>query len=186
MTETRNKQNSRESRQQYTWFFSGEGGRNEYTAGVGIVIDNEYLQHIDDIEPITDRLMYITLKGAITITIVVAYMPPADRPEEEKTKAYQDLQQLIDKRKSKGPLYIMGDWNARLMYPITAEEEEIMGRHTMHTDGNQIHQLPENMRENKDLLTELCMTNELRVANTMYRKPKDETATYRIKKERPT
>jgi len=130
MQETRNKQNSRETRKQYTWFFSGEGGREEYTAGVGAVISNKYLKYIEDIEPITDRLMYIILKGTIEITIIIAYMPPADRPQEEKQKAYADLQKCIQKRTNKGPMYILGDWNARLIYPNTDEEEQIMGKQT--------------------------------------------------------
>ena len=33
LTETRSKQNTRESRKQYTWFFSGEGGRPEVQGG---------------------------------------------------------------------------------------------------------------------------------------------------------
>ena len=59
LQETRSKQNTRESRKEYTWFFSGEGGRDEWTAGVGFVINNKFLQYIQDIEPINDRLIYI-------------------------------------------------------------------------------------------------------------------------------
>ena len=62
LTETRGNQNTRETRKQYTWFFSGEEGRSEYTAGVAIVIQNKFIQYVDDIEPIDDRLMYLTLR----------------------------------------------------------------------------------------------------------------------------
>ena len=58
LQETRNNQNSRESMNNSTWFFSGEGGRKEYTAGVGMIISNKFMQYIEDIEPIDDRLMY--------------------------------------------------------------------------------------------------------------------------------
>ncbi len=168
--ETRSNINSRETRKEYTWFFSGEGGREKYTAGVGLVIGNKFLQFIEDIEPIDDRLMYITLKCAIEITIVITYMPAADRPTEEKQRAYGNLQKVIDKRKGKGPLYIMGDWNARLIYPITIEEEEVMGKHTLHENGEKVENHTEGMRENRDLMIECCMTNELKIMNTMYRK----------------
>ena len=50
LQETRNQQNSREARKQYTWYFSWENGREGYTAGVGIVIDNKATQYISDIE----------------------------------------------------------------------------------------------------------------------------------------
>ena len=38
-------------------FVSGERGRKEYTAGVGMVISNEFMQYAKDIEPINDRLV---------------------------------------------------------------------------------------------------------------------------------
>ena len=183
LTETRNNQNSKESRKQYTWFFSGEGGREEYTAGVGIVINNKLIQYLEDAEPITDRLAYITLRGPLNINIAVTYTPTADRPTEEKEKTYADIQKIIDRKKSKGPLFITGDLNARLIYPTNLEEEHIMGKHTMHKNEEKVNQLRDEMRENRDLLTELCITNELRVTNTMYRKPLHKIATYRIKKE---
>lgn len=127
LQETRNAQNSCETRKQHTWFFSGEGGRKEYTAGVGLATANKYSQY-RDIEPVTDRLMYLTLGGVVETTLVITYMPPADRPEEEKTEAYEDLQKLIDKRRNRGPTYILGDWNARLICPASPEEEEeVMG-----------------------------------------------------------
>ena len=129
LQETRTKENTRETRKKYTWFFSGEGGNsNTYTPGVAIIIHNNFLQYIEDIEPISDRLMYITLKGTFPITIISAYMPQSDRPYEEKVANYEKLQKIVDKKKNKGPLYIMGDWNARLIYPTTEAEEAIMGK----------------------------------------------------------
>ena len=101
LTETRSNQNSRETRKEYTWFFSGEGGRKEYTAGVAIVVHNKFLQYIEDIEPISDRLMYITIRGIIETNIICIYLPPADRPDLEKDIAYNNLQKIIDKKKTK-------------------------------------------------------------------------------------
>ena len=117
----------------YTWVFSGEGGRTEYTAGVGMVISNKFMQYIEDIEPINDRIMYATLRGTIECNIICTYMPPAERqqfPErliEDKDKAYEEIHKVIDKKKNKGPMYICGDWNARLIFPTSTEEEEIIG-----------------------------------------------------------
>ena len=84
------------------------------------------MQYIEDIEPISDRVMYIVLKTTVEATIVIVYMPPADRPQEEKHNAYEELQKVIEKRRSKGPIYILGDWNARLIYPNTEEEEQFI------------------------------------------------------------
>ena len=79
LQETRNNQNSRETMNNYTWFFSGEGGRKEDTVGVGMVIRNKFMQYIDDIVPINDRLMYLTIRGIIESNIICTYMPPAER-----------------------------------------------------------------------------------------------------------
>ena len=57
------------------------------TAGVGVVINNKFMQYVEDIEPNNDRLMYITLRGTIKIHIIITYQPAADRPAEEKQKA---------------------------------------------------------------------------------------------------
>lgn len=75
MQETRANQNTR-------------GTRKEYKAGVGIIVHNSFMQHIEDIEPIDDRLMYVTLRGIMHTSIMITYTPPPDRPYEEKTEAY--------------------------------------------------------------------------------------------------
>ena len=123
--------------------------------------------------------MYITFRGVIETTIIIAYMPPADRPTEEKHKAYEDLQKVVDQRKNKGPIYILADWNARLIYPTSVEEEEVMGKHTLHQNDDILLKFTESMRENRDIMMEFCMTNDMKVTSTMFRKTPDRTATYR-------
>jgi exonuclease III len=156
LQETRNNQNSRESRKSYTWFFSGEGGRQEYTAGVGMVINNNFLKYIEDIEPVNDRLMFVTLRGIIESNIICTYMPPAERQNhlerlvEDKDKAYDEIQKVIDKKKNKGPMYICGDWNARLIYPTSTEEELIIGKHTLHGDASALELFTTGMLENRE------------------------------------
>ncbi len=107
--ETRIKHNTKEARKEYTWYFSGENGRETYTAGVGMIINNKYIQHIDDIEPINDRLMRLTLKGSLPVTIINTYIPTADRPQQEKDIIYEDIKQIIRKHKNKGPTYLVGE-----------------------------------------------------------------------------
>lgn len=127
---TRNNQNSRETRKQFIWFFSGEGGSKEYTAGVGIVVSNKFMQYVEDVEPISGRLMYITIRGTLETNIICTYMPPADRPDEEKDKAYDKLQQTIDNKNTKDHYTYGGDFNARLLFQKAEAEESILGEHT--------------------------------------------------------
>ena len=106
LQEARNNQNSRESTTNYTWFFSGEGGPKEYTAGVGMVISNKFMQYIEDIVRIHDRLMYATIRGTIESNITCTYMPPAEKqhlPEqmiEDKGRACEEIQKVIDGKKT--------------------------------------------------------------------------------------
>ena len=123
--------------------------------------------------------MYIILRGTLETTFVTAYFPQSDRPTEEKEHIYEKLQNIIDKRKNKGPIYIGADWNARLIYPTTENEETIMGKFTLHNNGNKIEAFTEAMKENRDLMIEFCLTNEMKVVNTMYKKRPEQTATYR-------
>ena len=113
--------------------------------------------------------MYLTLRGTPGASIIITYMPTADRPQSQKDTAYDKLENITRKRINKGPIYILGDFNARLIYPSTEEEELIMGKHTMHDNSETVDELADNVRDNRDQLITFCTTNELRVTNTMYR-----------------
>ena len=47
--ETYTKQNAKEARGKYTWYFSGENQQNDssWTAGVGFVIHNDYATFVE-------------------------------------------------------------------------------------------------------------------------------------------
>lgn len=75
-------------------------------------------------EPITDRLMYITLRRTLPSTTVCTYTPPSDRPSEEQIEAYEDLQ--VAKRRNKAPLYVLGDWKDWTVYPMTGQASDII------------------------------------------------------------
>ena len=51
---------------------------------MGIVVKNEYKNHINKIIPICDRIIIMTLEFAIKITIIVAYAPTAEGEDCEK------------------------------------------------------------------------------------------------------
>ena len=114
-------------------------------------------------------------------------MPPSDRTQAEKTDAYEKLGKYTRQFKNKGPMYTMGDFNARLIYPTTDDEEVIMGKHTLHNNAAILEDHTDDMRDNRNLLVEYCITNEIRVTNTMYRKQPNKTATKeKTKKQRNT
>eukprot|EP00975_Prorocentrum_lima_P044946 9414233-Prorocentrum_lima.AAC.1 len=87
LQETQINTNSRETRPNYHWYFSGypritRGQR--FVTGVGIVYHKRWRHYINDIRPINDRMMLIQLNGTVPITIITVYAPPAGRTEAEK------------------------------------------------------------------------------------------------------
>ena len=61
-----------------------------------------------------------------------------------------------------------------------------MGTHTLHENTLPIDQSTDDMMDNRVLLVEYCVRHELKVLNTLYRKPPHKTATYRKNEELPT
>ena len=78
--DTRIEQNQKEARGAYTWYMSGETKQKDiekYTAGVGLVIDNNFAKYVEDVIPHTDRIIQLKLKGTCKINIFSIYLPPA-------------------------------------------------------------------------------------------------------------
>ena len=141
-----------------------------------MIISIKFMRYIEDIEPINGRPMYARLRGTIECNIICTYMPPAERqnfPErliEDKDKAYEEIQKVIDKKKNKGPMYICGDWNARLIYPTSEEEELIMGKHTLHEDATAMDLFTAGMNDNIERIIEFAETYNLVAMNIRFRK----------------
>ena len=56
------KQNVKEVRHEFTWFFSGENQQRDYLYGVGVVIKNNMLKYVHNVIPCSDRHMVIQLR----------------------------------------------------------------------------------------------------------------------------
>lgn len=92
---------TRERRKGCTWFFSGDGGQLEQTAGVAIIVYSTFLQYVEHIEPINDRVMSITLKRTMPTTIISAHLQASERPYEETTRTYDKIQRMLTLRETK-------------------------------------------------------------------------------------
>ena len=179
LQETHSANNSREARGNYTWFFSGEKKQEgtEWSAGVGIVVENKYVQYIEDIEPINDRIIRMTLNGKMPVTILGIYLPQAGRPEEEGELIAKQVDREIKKWKAKGPLYILGDMNARIQRAEGRREKEHIGKYTFEPETASSNR-SEMVQKNRTRLINLCQTHGLRIMNTMFKKEKEKLATY--------
>ena len=139
LQETKINLNAKEQRTHYTFFFSGDttnlkqnGDINDYThAGVAIVISNELLNYIQDINPINDRIMTITLGYVKPLTIICNYSYPATKNHDIDTKInhYELLLKTQKKHHNEGPTYTIGDVNAKVQIKPTNAETPI-GPHT--------------------------------------------------------
>ena len=81
------------------------------------------------------------------------------------TLSYEILQNIVGQRRNKGPLLILGDWNARLVYPMSEIGDEIMGKHTMHQSSDIAINFTGSMKESRDLLVEFRETNKFKITN---------------------
>ena len=109
-------------------------------------------------------------------------MPTSVESIETKEKAYEQFQNTYDTLRGTGPTYIVGDFNARLIYPGNSTEEEVMGKFTMFDNKEEMRRLREPMLENRELLVQFTLANELRIINSMFKKHIGKLATYRIDK----
>ena len=181
LQETKCSENKRENRKDHTWYFRGHG-EDKCEQGVGIIINNKLAKHIEDIEPINERIMYITIGGTLPINIIVVYMPTAVHQSDEKDKCYNILQDTYNEFKNKGPTYIIGDFNARMIYPNNDKEEETIGKYTMFENKEPMDKLTEGMLENRELLVQFTTADDMELLNTMYKNSITKLATYRIDK----
>ena len=97
MQETHVNMNVREMRKSgYTWFFGGDVDnplKGQHTeAGVAIVIHRDLSNYIWDIDPISDRIITITLGYSIPISFISAYAPTSAADTETKEKFYNTVE----------------------------------------------------------------------------------------------
>ena len=181
LQETKTRQNVREVRKDFVWFFSGEAHQQEYTHGVGFVIRQHIVKHIVDIHPHSDRLAVAVLKigATFTLNLISAYAPHAGRTEEEKEAFYEDLQLLYSSYKNKGPTWIMGDMNARIVKATSEEEQSYIGKFTFRPESASALSGNDGIVHNRSLLVSFCMGNECILANTWFKKQDRHLASYR-------
>ena len=113
----------------YNYYNGGIVEGNTY-AGVGVLIDADLESKVNRV---TDRICTceVTLEEKKKITVVVAYAPTLIRSESHPELAgnvYEILNNTVDKVRSRNPLFVIGDFNAKTGSGYK-EYEENMGRH---------------------------------------------------------
>ena len=121
------------------------------------------------------------------VDFIIAHAQQATKTKEEKDELYRDLQALIDESPKRNIQIIMGDMNAKVISPENDEEEQTMGKYTI-ANGRTPADLKDGTEENRRLLLNFCIENEMKLMNTTFTKPKEKLISYRpigINKDAP-
>ena len=120
MQETHIKENSQETHLGYRFYFGGDGdfiGREYH--GVGLVVSPFMQKHVQSIHPISSRIITVTLGTQIPCTLIGVYAPQSGRPHKEKAYFYRLLRKTYRKASKHGPVWVLGDFNAKTQAPET-------------------------------------------------------------------
>ena len=153
---------------------SGSSHSGKEWAGVGFVVSPKVKALISSFNPASNRISSIKLKAAGGFCWILSVLARHNlKPLAERLQFYDDLDNHITKCCcSSGPKFFFGDFNARIGQRRLGEDD-ILGEHCFGREARHPVEVP-----NRDLLIEWCCANQLRVANTHFRKPAFEQVTY--------
>ena len=104
-------------------------------------------------------MIFVRLEGKpFNITVIQSYAPTSNAEEAEVERFYEDLQDLLELTPKKDVLFIIGDWNAKV---VSQETPGVTGKFGLGVQ-NEAGQRP----------IEFCQENALVIANTLFQQHK--------------
>ena len=91
---------------------------------------------------------------SFNITVIQVYAPTSNAEEAEFEWFYEDLQDLLELTSRKDVLFIIGDWNEKV---VSQETSRVTGKFGLGVQN-----------EAGQRLTEFCEANTLVIANTVF------------------
>ena len=129
--------------------------------GIGILIARKYEKFIDNIKPISNRILFISLRTNPVITIICTHAPTDCSNNNKKDIFYKDLSNVIYSLPEHNFTIIAGDMNARIGLNSRDRFPKIVGNYTYHQETN----------NNGERLISLCDSYKLLPACTKFRHP---------------
>ena len=106
-----------------------------------------------------DRMISVHFQGKpFNITVIQVYDPTSNSEEAEVEWFYEDLQDLLELTPKKDVLFIIGDWNAKV---VSQETPGVTGKFGLGV-----------WNEAGQSLREFCQENALVIANTLFQQHK--------------
>ena len=137
--------------------YSGINTMERARAGVAILLTND-IYETADFNYINERLLEVNAEFKNkNMKIIVGYGPNEDASKEDREEFYKQLQIIIDNTKTNQEILILGDLNAR----VGNKKDSYYG--VIGKEGESIES------PNGELLLDLCIRNNLKIANTFFK-----------------
>ena len=141
----------------YTFFWQGRAEGEARIHGVGFAVKNSLLSSIQPPTEGTERILTLRLSTSVGfVTIMSIYAPTLSSAADLKDQFYEELDSVIKSIPTSEPLFLLGDFNAR----VGGDHEswpECIG-----------HSGIGKMNENGQRLLEVCSYRKLCISNTFF------------------
>ena len=127
--------------------------------GVAIIVNKTVQNAVLGCSVKNDRMISVRFQGKpFNITVIQAYAPTSNAKEAEVEYFYEDLQDLLELTQQKDVLFIIVDYNAKV---VSQETPGVTGKFGLGVQN-----------EAGQRLTEFCQENALVIANTLFQQHK--------------
>jgi endonuclease/exonuclease/phosphatase family metal-dependent hydrolase len=144
-------------------------GSKHYSKGVALVLSKEAQKALIEWEAMGPRIIsatFRTTKKKIKLHVIQCYAPTNDKEESKKEKFYTKLQSIVEKKRKRDIIIMMGDLNAKVGED-NSSFEEVMGKHGLGK-----------MNENGEILANFCASNQLVIGGSIFQHKRIHKATW--------
>ena len=156
ITETKKKTKGTKDMNKYTMIYSGVEQECRAKCGVAILIDRKWKNKLESYTYINERIVTARFRVERGHMTVIAVYAPEEGKKEETKQFYNVLQSTIEKYVKSDQLIISGDLNARVGKIPIPNVVGMFGESVINENGEELRQF--------------ATFNQLKIANTFFRK----------------